>query len=547
MARRAAVHARRRSACEGPGPRIAYVFQGANLLPHFTAFENVAFADRLAAGQGSQDAGRGPRELLELVGLAAKADNLPAGALRRRGPAGGDRARARAAARSLLLCDEPTGHLDSDTGERVLDLIDALQRELGFALVIATHDADVAGRFERAVELEDGRVVAAAAMTTYARLAFAGSFRAPCAPDPHSRPRAGRRGRVARRDAALHRPLAADDDRERRRAACRSTGRGRSRPVGAAQVVASEVSKQPGILQASPTATAPFASAEHKAPLGQIRAGAGAILAVPPDYLRHIKTFRFLQGSLKPGDVVLDQQLAATLQAQIGDKSALTPRTGAKPPSCSSVSGVALVTAPDVLFQPLNPLLGPAPAQPPGERRDHAARHLRADDRAAPRHDRDRVARQLGGSGRADRRPVAGAGPGRSGNAHRDPEPRVRARDADQQPGRALAARPGAVRRQPLRQPQHRRRRRAVRETLYIMLAVPGALIALGLAYLAALGTVERDRRELALLRARGARRRDLLALAAIESPTIGLLAGGCSARRGVPAPSPADPRRRRA
>src|SRR5205807_1923473 len=63
-------------------------------------------------------------------------------------------------------------------------------------------------------------------------------------------------------------------------------------------------------------------------------------------------------------------------------------------------------------------------------------------------------------------------------------------------------------------------------ETLYIMLAVPGALAALGLAYLAALGTVERDRRELALLRARGASRRALLLLSAVESLGLGLLAG---------------------
>src|SRR5204862_731323 len=63
-------------------------------------------------------------------------------------------------------------------------------------------------------------------------------------------------------------------------------------------------------------------------------------------------------------------------------------------------------------------------------------------------------------------------------------------------------------------------------QTLYIMLAVPGALIALGLAYLAALGTAERDRRNLALLRARGARRRDLVWLAALESLALGLVAG---------------------
>src|SRR5262249_50571109 len=63
-------------------------------------------------------------------------------------------------------------------------------------------------------------------------------------------------------------------------------------------------------------------------------------------------------------------------------------------------------------------------------------------------------------------------------------------------------------------------------ETLYIMLAVPGALVALGLAYLAALGTAERDRRSLALLRERGARRRDLVSLALLESAALGAAAG---------------------
>jgi putative ABC transport system ATP-binding protein len=60
----------------------------------------------------------------------------------------------------LLLCDEPTGHLDSDTGARVLDLVAALQDEFGFALVLATHDADVAALAARTVTLLDGRVVA---------------------------------------------------------------------------------------------------------------------------------------------------------------------------------------------------------------------------------------------------------------------------------------------------------------------------------------------------------------------------------------------------
>src|SRR5207245_9215143 len=80
----------------------------------------------------------------------------------------------------------------------------------------------------------------------------------------------------------------------------------------------------------------------------------------------HIHTFRFLRGSLRPGQVVFDQQLAATLQVQPGDLVTLTPRRGARPIRLR-VSGIALVTASDQLFQPLNPLIGPAPAQPPAD------------------------------------------------------------------------------------------------------------------------------------------------------------------------------------
>jgi putative ABC transport system ATP-binding protein len=138
---------------------IAYVFQGANLLPHFTAFENVAFAAQLSGGDS--DPALGPEGLLELVGLGPKLDHLPAEL------SGGEAqrvaiARALAQRPELLLCDEPTGHLDSDTAERVLDLIEALQARFGFALVIATHDPGVAGRLDRRVELEDGRIVTGA-------------------------------------------------------------------------------------------------------------------------------------------------------------------------------------------------------------------------------------------------------------------------------------------------------------------------------------------------------------------------------------------------
>lgn len=150
---------------------IAYVFQGSNLLPHFTAYENVAFAREVSATLATDDPSHSlrptprmpsryaPEELLELVGLGGKLDALPAEL------SGGEAQRvaiARALAQSpeLLLCDEPTGHLDSDTAARVLDLIDALQREFAFALVTATHDVDVAARMFRIVELTDGSIVA---------------------------------------------------------------------------------------------------------------------------------------------------------------------------------------------------------------------------------------------------------------------------------------------------------------------------------------------------------------------------------------------------
>ena len=134
---------------------IAYVFQGSNLLPSFTVYENVAFAAYVAS---EQDVERCAIELLALVGLERKAGSLPAEL------SGGEAQRvaiARALAQhpKLLLCDEPTGHLDTDTTTRMLEMIDALQRRFGFTLVVATHDADVAAGLDRQVELRDGAVV----------------------------------------------------------------------------------------------------------------------------------------------------------------------------------------------------------------------------------------------------------------------------------------------------------------------------------------------------------------------------------------------------
>lgn len=299
-------------------------------------------------------------------------------------------------------------------------------------------------------------------------------------------------------------------------------------PVGsyeAATGIAAQVSRQPGIAEASAVATAPFAGVEHvSATTGTIRAGAGSILAVPPRYLAHIHAFRFLRGSLKPGEIVLDQQLAATLQAQPGDTIALTPRRGA-PPVHLRVSGVAVATAADQLFQPLNPLLGPAPAQPPANVAIVPLSTFAA--KLAP--SLPSISSAVGVSA------VPGSQTGTQWQVQAQLDPaalsgspahalqlatRLRNRVERSLPGRivfvdnlsdTLSTAAGDA---------------LYAETLYIMLAVPGALVALGLAYLAALGTAERDRRSLALLRARGARRRDLVALAALESLALGLAAG---------------------
>ena len=287
---------------------------------------------------------------------------------------------------------------------------------------------------------------------------------------------------------------------------------------------AAAVGRQPGVLEAAPAATAPFAGIEHQASVGTIRSGAGSLLAVAPGYLEHIRTFRFLRGTLREGQIVFDQQLAATLQVQPGDTVALTPRPGARPRRFR-VSGVALVTAPDVLFQPLNPLLGPAQAQPPANiaivpLQTFARTLAPALLTVSPTNPASAVPGAQTGiqwqvQGQVDPRALTGS-------------PAHALKRATQIRNTVERSLPGQV--QFVDNLSDNLTSAAgdalYAETLYIMLAVPGALVALGLAYLAALGTVERDRRTLALLRARGATRRQLLGLAAVESVAIAALAG---------------------
>jgi lipoprotein-releasing system ATP-binding protein len=136
--------------------KIGFIFQAYHLLPELDALENVCLPARLArvpAGTAEQKG----RELLERVGLGERMEHKPYEL------SGGEQQRvaiARALINSpeLLLADEPTGNLDSHTGEQIIDLLCTLRTELQTTLIIATHDAKVASRAPRVMELIDGRI-----------------------------------------------------------------------------------------------------------------------------------------------------------------------------------------------------------------------------------------------------------------------------------------------------------------------------------------------------------------------------------------------------
>jgi putative ABC transport system ATP-binding protein len=131
---------------------VGFVFQFYNLIPSLTARENVALVTEISS------APMRPEEALALVGLTHRLDHFPAQL------SGGEQQRvaiARAIAKrpDVLLCDEPTGALDITTGIVVLEALDRVNRELGTATVVITHNAAIAGMADRVVRLADGRVV----------------------------------------------------------------------------------------------------------------------------------------------------------------------------------------------------------------------------------------------------------------------------------------------------------------------------------------------------------------------------------------------------
>jgi putative ABC transport system ATP-binding protein len=130
---------------------VGFVFQFYNLIPSLTARENVALVSDLAEKPMK------PEEALDRVGLGDRMDHFPSQL------SGGEQQRvaiARAIVKrpEVLLCDEPTGALDATTGRLVLEVVDRVNRELGTATAVVTHNAPIARMADRTVSLRDGRI-----------------------------------------------------------------------------------------------------------------------------------------------------------------------------------------------------------------------------------------------------------------------------------------------------------------------------------------------------------------------------------------------------
>ena len=130
---------------------IGFVFQFYNLIPNLTALENVEIASQLS--KNPMD----PAEVLEKVGLSERESNFPAQL------SGGEQQRvsiARALAKNpkLLLCDEPTGALDYETGKQILQILQDCSRERGMTVIIITHNSALTAMADRVIRVKSGRI-----------------------------------------------------------------------------------------------------------------------------------------------------------------------------------------------------------------------------------------------------------------------------------------------------------------------------------------------------------------------------------------------------
>jgi putative ABC transport system ATP-binding protein len=137
------------------GQKVGFVFQSFQLIPTLTALENVQVPLELRGESGAADRAG---ELLRRVGLGDRLHHFPMQL------SGGEQqrvaiARAFSNAPRILFADEPTGNLDSDTGGRIVELLEALNRESNATVVLVTHDHALASRAQRVIRLSDGRVI----------------------------------------------------------------------------------------------------------------------------------------------------------------------------------------------------------------------------------------------------------------------------------------------------------------------------------------------------------------------------------------------------
>jgi len=137
---------------------IGFIFQFHYLLPEFTALENVLMPYRISGQKITKEVMNRANELLEMVGLEAYKHNLSTNL------SGGQQQRV-AIARSLMnqpkiiLADEPTGNLDSDTSDQIYELLRKINKTYQTTFIIITHDDDIAAKADRIVELKDGKII----------------------------------------------------------------------------------------------------------------------------------------------------------------------------------------------------------------------------------------------------------------------------------------------------------------------------------------------------------------------------------------------------
>ncbi len=145
--------------------KLGFIFQQYNLIPSFTALENVAFAMRIA-GRKKEESFAKAKRLLETMGLGKRMGHRPSQL------SGGEQQRV-AISRSLvnepeiILGDEPTGNLDTQTGMKILDLLKNLNREKGYTIIVVTHDMRITKYCDRVINIMDGKITKEEVMRKY--------------------------------------------------------------------------------------------------------------------------------------------------------------------------------------------------------------------------------------------------------------------------------------------------------------------------------------------------------------------------------------------